>query len=157
VGYNYDGSISNCYSTGAVSGSSGSSAIGGLVGYNYYSSISSISNCYFLITSGPNDGNGVPLTDTQMKQQSSFAGWDFSNVWHICETTNYPKLIWQMLPGDFVCPDGVDFADYSFFAERWLNTDCASNNNCDGADLDLSGTVDIADLAILCDNWLAGI
>jgi hypothetical protein len=60
------------------------------------------------------------------------------------------------VPGDFVCPDGVDFADYSFFAERWLNTNCASNNNCDGADLDLSGTVDIADLEILCDHWLKG-
>jgi hypothetical protein len=61
-----------------------------------------------------------------------------------------------MLPGDFVCPDGVDFADYSFFAERWLNTDCASNNNCDGADFDLSGTVDIADLVIFCEYWLKG-
>jgi hypothetical protein len=155
VGYNFDGSISNCYSTGAVSGSSGSSAIGGLVGYNYYSSIS---NCYFLITSGPNDGNGTPLTNEQMKQQSSFVDWDFTTIWRMrCEGMNYPKLNWQVIPAaDLVCPDGVDFADYSFFAERWLNTDCASSNNCDGADLDLSGTVDIADLAILCNHWLKG-
>jgi hypothetical protein len=41
VGFN-DGSISNCYSTGAVSGSSDSYYVAGLVGYNY----GSISNCY---------------------------------------------------------------------------------------------------------------
>jgi hypothetical protein len=147
------GTVSNCYSTGAVIGGDGSAYIGGLVGYSYDGTTSS---SYFLITSGPDNGNGTSLTDEQMKQQGSFVDWDFDYVWHICETTNYPKLIWQIVPGDFVCPDGVDFADYSFFAERWLNTDCASNNNCDGADLDLSGTVDIADLAIMCDYWLKG-
>jgi len=155
VGYNSnlfsDSNISNCYSTGMVSGTSN---VGGLVGYR---ANGTISLCYFLTTSGPNDGNGTPLTDAQMKQQSNFVGWDFNDVWHICETTNYPKLIWQIVPGDFVCPDGVDFADYSFFAERWLNTDCASNNNCDGADMDTTGTVDIADLAIMCDYWLKGL
>ena len=41
MGWNY-GSISNCYSTGSVSGSD-SIVIGGLVGYNYGGSIS---NCY---------------------------------------------------------------------------------------------------------------
>jgi hypothetical protein len=42
VGYNGGGNISNCYSTGSVSGSSGSYYIGGLAG----SSHGSISNCY---------------------------------------------------------------------------------------------------------------
>ncbi|MGD1041706.1 MAG: GLUG motif-containing protein [Sedimentisphaerales bacterium] len=42
VGYNDDGSVSNCYSTGAVSGSSGSTYVGGLVGYN----TGGISDCY---------------------------------------------------------------------------------------------------------------
>jgi len=41
VGFNYGGSISNCYSTGVVSGYS---YVGGLVGVNYYNG--SISNCY---------------------------------------------------------------------------------------------------------------
>ena len=43
VGLNDSGSISNCYSTGAVSDTSGSSGVGGLVGVNNYGSIS---NCY---------------------------------------------------------------------------------------------------------------
>ena len=41
VGDNY-GAISNCYSTGAVTGGDGSEYLGGLVGY----STNSISNCY---------------------------------------------------------------------------------------------------------------
>ncbi|MGA2171682.1 MAG: GLUG motif-containing protein [Sedimentisphaerales bacterium] len=149
-----DGNISNCYSTGDVTGGDGSYSIGGLVGGSYGGS--SISNCYFLITSGPNNGYGVPLTDEQMRQQASFVGWDFNDVWHICEVTNYPKLIWQMLLADFVCPDGVNFADYGFFANWWGAENCAANNNCDGADLTGDGNVDIDDLVAFSNDWLSG-
>jgi hypothetical protein len=57
---------------------------------------------------------------------------------------NYPKLVWSILPTDLVCPDGVDFLDYSFFAELW-NT---------SADFDQSGLVDPNDLLILSQDWL---
>ena len=43
VGYNEEGSISNCYATGSISGGNYSGRLGGLVGYNYFGSIS---NCY---------------------------------------------------------------------------------------------------------------
>jgi hypothetical protein len=90
MGYNA-GTLSNCYSTGVVNSGSGSTDIGGLVGYNY----DYVSYCYFLNTSGPTDGIGTPLTDAQMKQQTSFTGWDFNNIWTINENVNYPKLAWQ--------------------------------------------------------------
>jgi hypothetical protein len=51
AGFSIEGSISNCYSTGAVSGSSNSDDVGGLVGYNYQSGIS---NCYSTGTVGGN-------------------------------------------------------------------------------------------------------
>ena len=58
VGYN-GYSISNCYSTGTVSGGSNSSYVGGLVGYNGYSN-SNISNCYSTgAVSGSSDSQGV--------------------------------------------------------------------------------------------------
>jgi hypothetical protein len=177
VGCN-SGSISNCYSTGPVSGNFYS---GGFCGYN--SSYGMISKCY---STGPVNGGGfcgsnngsiidcfwdintsgtatssggTGLTTVQMQMQSTFtdAGWDFINIWHICESTNYPKLIWQILTSDFVCPDGVSFADFSFFAQRWLDTNCASNNDCDGTDFDLSGTVDWYDLDAFVENWLLGL
>jgi hypothetical protein len=173
--------ITNCYSTGDVFGDvSGSGGFVGLgTGYTSYcystgkvcnglgggfSAGSNTNGCFFLDSAGQNNGYGTPLSDSQMKLQASFVYWDdvnwelvfwdFVNVWHICENTNYPKLLWQIPAADFVCPDGVNFADFSFFAERWLDIDCAGSNNCDGADLDLSGTVDLNDLAAFVENWL---
>jgi hypothetical protein len=150
VGLNNNGPISNCYSTGMVSGTSN---VGGLIGM----SLKTVSHCYFLNTSGPSNGYGTPLTDTQMKQQANFTGWNFTTIWAICEGTNYPRLLWSILTADLVCPDGVNFADYSFFAQRWLNTNCAANNNCNGTDFDFSGTVDLADLKVFCNYWLQGL
>ncbi|MGA2677759.1 MAG: GLUG motif-containing protein [Sedimentisphaerales bacterium] len=93
VGWN-SGSISNCYSTGAVNGSWDN--IGGLVGYSDVNNGGTISSSYFLITRGPNNGYGTPLTDGQMKQQSSFLGWDFDTIWTISEGISYPELAWQL-------------------------------------------------------------
>jgi hypothetical protein len=155
------GNIINCYSTGNVSRSSGDDfEIGGFAGsINIVDLGGNIINSYYLTGVGPDNGHGAPLSDTQMKQQASFVGWDFATIWRMrCEGMNYPKLNWQAIPAaDFVCPEGVDFVDYSFLAQHWLNTDCASSNHCDGADLDLSGAVDIADLKVFCDYWLQGI
>ena len=118
VGYNSFGSISNCYSRGAVIGGNNSNALGGLTGWNKnrgnithcystgnvtgayhlgglagYNTNSSIKNCYFLITSGPDNRHGSPLTDAQMKQQASFVDWNFINAWNISEGISYPKLV----------------------------------------------------------------
>jgi hypothetical protein len=145
-----DATIANCYSRGTVSGLGN---VGGLIGC----CSSSVSGSYFLNAAGPDNGYGTPLTDSQMKQRVSFVGWDFDANWAICENMNYPRLQWSIPAADFVCPDGVDFVDYSFFAERWLNTNCAASNNCDGTDFDTSGTVDIADLKVFCGYWMEGM
>ena len=71
-------------------------------------------SCYFLITSGPNDGNGVPLTDAQMKQQASFVGWDFNSVWQISENLAYPELIWHFLCTSPSAPTGVSATDGTY-------------------------------------------
>jgi hypothetical protein len=84
VGFNYYGTISNCYASGSVSGDN---ALGGLVGYN--EGLDSTSHCYFLETTGPDNGYGSPLTDAQMQQQSSFVGWDF-----VGETASGTSQIW---------------------------------------------------------------
>ncbi len=95
VGCKSNDSISNCYSTGAVTGGDNSQYLGGLVGRKRYGSIS-ISSSYFLITSGPDNGLGTPLTDELMKQQSSFIDWDFNTpVWIIDEGVDSPHLWWE--------------------------------------------------------------
>ncbi|MFZ0033558.1 MAG: GLUG motif-containing protein, partial [Sedimentisphaerales bacterium] len=89
VGENFSATINHCYSTGDVNGGSGASNLGGLAGIN---SGGSFNSCYFLAGSGPADGNGTPLTDTQMKHQASFSGWDFVDTWRIRENVSFPKL-----------------------------------------------------------------
>ena len=114
AGVNSYGAISNCYSTAVVIGGSNSQYVGGLIGANEFAFVSNCystgtvsgfiyvgglagysdhtSNCYFLVTSGPNNNYGIPLTDAQMKHQSNFAGWDFNNIWNIIENDTYPFL-----------------------------------------------------------------
>jgi hypothetical protein len=38
---------------------------------------------------------GTGMAGEQMKQQASFVGWDFLNVWTICEGQDYPRLRWE--------------------------------------------------------------
>lgn len=110
-GHNY-GVINNCYSSGSVNESSYS---GGLCAYNYsnvrINRYGQISNCYFLDTAGPDNGIGTPLTDAQMKQQSSFAGWDFSN-----EKSDGTAEIWMFSDGGYPAITLFDenFIGYAF-------------------------------------------
>jgi len=103
---------------------------------------------------------GTDKTTVQMQTISMFtsAGWDFWKLWTICEGMNYPVFFWQIPVGDFLCPDGVDFIDFAFFADHWGQNNCSeANHYCEGTDLDFSGKVDEADLEILVDKWLAGV
>jgi hypothetical protein len=78
------------------------------------------------------------------------------DIWSIYEGTKYPKLVWQIPKGDFLCPDGITIEeDFDFFLDHYGDSNCDSSNcYCDGTDLDFSGTVDINDLEILINNWL---
>lgn len=117
-----NGVISNSYSTTSTNG-------GGLIGYN----IDGVVNASFWDKQASGTGwshGGAGKMTADMKTKSTFtnAGWDFADetangtedIWDICEGTNYPRLVWQIPPADFVCPDGVDFRDFSVFASYWL-------------------------------------
>ncbi|MCX5632333.1 MAG: hypothetical protein NTW93_01435 [Phycisphaerae bacterium] len=151
---NNSGSISNCYAAGSVNGEDN---LGGLAGENY----GNISSSYFP-TSEPNNGYGTPLTVGQMKQQNSFAGWDFvwetangtDDIWAICEDVNYPKLTWQFLPGDSDNDKDVDFLDFGRPGLKWQQAE--TNLYCGGMDLTGDGWVDWEDIVIMCNHWLDG-
>ncbi len=128
AGWNYSATISNCYNTGAVSGG----YVGGITGFNNLgSTVSScyntggfsgtkrirpvvgendgtLKNCYYRGSYSYPESEGIGLTDKEMKQQASFAGFDFSSIWTIDNTTNngYPYLqalpIFTMLRKDYV-------------------------------------------------------
>jgi hypothetical protein len=155
--------VKQCYSTGTVSGENN---VGGLVGINRFDG--DINDSFWDIQSSGYDKSdgGTGKVTTVMKTKSTFTdvGWDFvgetvngtDDIWSICEGTNYPRFVWQIPKGDFVCPDGITIEeDFDFFFNHWGNTNCdQSNGYCDGTDLDLSGIVDIYDFEIIINNWL---
>ena len=89
------GTITNCYATGNVSGY----YFGGLVGGNGINGSfdGTITNCYYdAQTSGKidDDGRGVPKNTGQMKRQTTYINWDFTDIWTIDAEINggYPYL-----------------------------------------------------------------
>lgn len=164
--------ITNCYSTGLLP--QDANIIGGLAGYNH----GIISNSFWdRETSGQENAAGVTgemgvtyavgETTVQMQTAAPFveAGWDFEgesdngsqDIWTIREGQTYPRFVQQIPTGDFAGREGVDMTDFAFLASHWRESNCANSSNCDGTDLDRSGTVDAADLMPFINNWLCGV
>lgn len=89
TGFNSGGTVSNCYSTGTVS-SNYSYYIGGFTGQNS----GSINNSFWdKETSGQlSSAGGTGLTTAQMKDSTSFTGFDFTNTWTISQNATFPWL-----------------------------------------------------------------
>jgi hypothetical protein len=131
------GTITGCYSTGSVSGTG--YQVGGLVGRSYKGTVGT--SFWDTQTSGQSiSAGGIPKTTGEMKIESTFteAGWDFVNIWDICEGTNYPRFCWQIPSADWICPDGVGLEDFSHLADGWQME------------------FGISDLMLFCEQWLTG-
>ncbi|MCM2308405.1 MAG: filamentous hemagglutinin N-terminal domain-containing protein, partial [Sulfuritalea sp.] len=115
VGINDVGTISNSYSTGPAHGNWN---VGGFAGTNYGTIVDSystgrptqtganigglvgnsiggtVTNSYWdTETSGmSSSAGGSGGTNAQMRQQATFSGFDFTNVWNIVSGTSYPYL-----------------------------------------------------------------
>jgi hypothetical protein len=48
----------------------------------------------------------------------------------------------------------VNFTDFAVLASYWQKTNCGDVNDCEGADIDINGTVDNNDLMLFTDYWL---
>ncbi len=96
VGYNHnDGTINRTHSVGKVEGANA----GGLVGDAV--DPTAVENSYWNTnTSGIATGIGDGLTTQEMKDQASFSGFDFDNVWRMGD--NYPRLQEIETPGDII-------------------------------------------------------
>ena len=159
VGYNR-AMVTNCYSTGAVWALNYYWS-GGLVGHNTGNYV--VNSFWNTETSGlPTSYGGTGRDTAALQTQATFtdAGWDFvgedengsEDIWRLCnQGGEYPKLAWQYLPGDFLCPDYVDFLDFAQLGRWWLAPDpCA-------ADLTGDGFINAQDLIVESRNWLMGI
>jgi hypothetical protein len=176
---NYTCTIEYCYSTGTAT-PVGTGVAGGMVGINQYGTYTA---CFWDVwTNGRSNSVGLNMggvitgmfdkPTVDMQQQATFTVspylWDFvgeitngtNDYWRMCvDGVNYPRLTWSYAKiGDFVCPNGVAIEDLDYYVERWLMNNCTSGNNyCGGADLNFSGTVNLADFAIFAEHWLEGI
>ncbi|MFN8416822.1 MAG: T9SS type A sorting domain-containing protein [Cytophagaceae bacterium] len=127
VGVN-SGAVENCYFTGAIEPGSGS--LFGVVAYNFSGTTSS--NYYNSDSTSSNSGVGGALDSDEMSNQSSFTGWDFTNVWKMSVCNNYvfPVLKWEnpiraqlSLSGNTLTASGIG----SGLAYEWR--DCNNSNS----------------------------
>jgi hypothetical protein len=143
------GSLTSCYATGLVTGTS---RVGGLIGTNF--SHHSSTNCFWDIqTSGTSDGVGYILpgpnsiagvtgkTTTEMKTLATFtsAGWDFvgetangtENIWTICQGVHYPTFTWENHPPTADAgPDQTVYAWIDGIAEITLDGTGSNDPDC---------------------------
>lgn len=93
VGFNGEtisAQMENCYWVGAIEGSSVPRQVSSLI-YSSQGPVT-IKNSYYNKDTYPSQYfTGIGLTTTQMKQQSSYTGWDFNNTWYM-ESNGYPEL-----------------------------------------------------------------
>ncbi len=92
AGYS-DGHITSSYAAGSVTGSG---SIGGLVGEKDGGTVAG--SYYDSDVTGQSDTDkGQPKTTEEMKQQATFAGWDFADpgTWRNYDNYTYPAFQWQ--------------------------------------------------------------
>jgi len=121
--------IEDCYSASTITLDDYTIDAGGFAGANFDSQIS---GCYWdrdiltpqITQSIAYDVNSttenlLPLTTAQMKDKTSFVGWDFINVWDIGENQTYPFL--RRYQAADLNHDGiVNIIDFAILAENWL-------------------------------------
>ena len=120
VGTNFssgDVVISNCYSSCRVSGDI---YVGGLIGFNNMATPDIINSFWDIETSGQTgSAGGEGKTTAEMMQQSTFEGWDFVNVWEIGENQTYPYLR-KYSAANINKDHKVDLLDIRILCEQWL-------------------------------------
>ena len=145
-GYNYsDANINNCYSNNTIDVGTSSDNAGGFCGQNdgritasysaskvlysigddnvnyFASSDDLLDDCYFLNFESYITYNGIaiPLTASEMKESSSFIGWDFANTWYLT-MGNYPQIR-TYGSADINQDNSVDLVDLAIIAGQWLS------------------------------------
>ncbi|KGK97689.1 hypothetical protein LI82_07855 [Methanococcoides methylutens] len=137
------GTINESYSTGYVTGNN---YLGGLVGENDYT----VTNSYWdTQTSGQvTSGGGTGKTTSQMEDQSTYVGWNFTSEWAIDGITNngYPFLRTFSEPVSFFAGgDGSAGNPYQISTVEQLqnmSTDLSANYTLIN-DIDASETIEL--------------
>jgi hypothetical protein len=92
IGWSRDTIIKNCYSWGQELGAS--TRAGGLIGYNENSTVTNSYRSTWEIWGTDINEDGILLTETELRDPSSFENWDFESVWGFKDGANngFPVL-----------------------------------------------------------------
>jgi hypothetical protein len=144
-----EGNIINCYSSGTVDGND---YVGGLVGFDNYYKHSGVTQSYWDIeTSGQTTSDGgMGKTTAQMQTLITFMAWACHSVWTIDESVDYPRLLWENMPGEPITipsyggGSGEPNDPYLIYTAEHLNTigsmECIRDKHFKlMADIDLGG------------------
>ena len=100
-----EGELINCYSAGKVAvepyAPYSQVEYHGFIGPSIYGYDNDAESCYFDVDkAGRSDNCAEAKSTQQMKSQSTFAGWDFTNIWIIDGSVNegYPQLLFSYSP-----------------------------------------------------------
>ena len=103
VGYvDSAGAISHNYTTSIITASLSNYNIGGFAGF---SSNGNYDSCYWngdnqtILLNDTGEGDDENITEnnsTAMKLETTYADWDFTDIWQVDEETSYPYLLWQV-------------------------------------------------------------
>ncbi|MCA1901310.1 MAG: PASTA domain-containing protein [Candidatus Hydrogenedens sp.] len=152
------GVVDKCYSKGAVTGNID---VGGLIGNNLNGTVTS--SYWDTQTSGRNTSSGgTGRTTAQMKQQATFVGWDFVNIWGIVQNVTYPYLLWEYTVPDVLGltqSEAQDLITYYGFTVGTIGNQCSnvvpignvlSQNPAGGLQRPPGTPVDIVVVSSLC-------
>ena len=157
--------ITNCYAVGLVTGEA---SVGGLVGKGPSPNGQCVFSSFWDTettgqTRSARGGQGKTTAEMQNLQTYMAAGWDFADeshdgtpaVWNAGSgRPMYPQLAWQeIVAGDFVDPEGVDFRDVAALTGNWLQR---APFPYMGGDLTFDDRVDLRDFAVLAQSWQQG-
>ena len=129
IGSITSGAITNSYASGGVAGGAGTGAIVGATS-------GPVNNSFWNITTAPisSVGGGSGLTNTQMLEQGSFAGWDFSNTWIQYSGQTFPLLRSFMTPITVTASNQAEiYSGQTFAVLNTVSYSIPKNNNLLGA------------------------
>ena len=163
--------INNCYNTGMISATAeskyGFTSTGGIVGISSSGSTITISNCYYLDNIAKGIGNNYEVADTavkctleQMKQQSTFTGFDFGTIWIFDVESDYPfpqlcnnpHNIVEISLGDPTGDGEINVFDIMAIRNYIFGTEKLTGATLAAADVNGDGEINIFDIMAIRDH-----
>ncbi len=87
------GTVTRCYVSGTVSGTTARGFTGGKSG-------GTVNACFYSTGTGLSDPAATGKSAAEMKRRPTFAAWDFADVWKIGDDASTPTLQWQPWTAD---------------------------------------------------------